>query len=147
MLVPLVLACAQPSPPSGARLAPGDHARALVHAGAERSYVLHVPPPASSAPLPLVLAFHGGGGNAPGFQRYAGLDALADRDGFLVAYPNGSNRRFAGRLLTWNGGVLRRFDGAERNGVDFALAIMADLRERSRSIARASTPPATRTGR
>jgi polyhydroxybutyrate depolymerase len=132
MLVPLVLACAQPSPPSGARLAPGDHARALAHAGAERSYVLHVPPPASSAPLPLVIAFHGGGGNAPGFQRYAGLDALADRDGFLVAYPNGSNRLFEGRLLTWNAGECCGFAAeTDVDDVGFALAVIEDVARHS----------------
>lgn len=128
MLAPLALACAQPSPPADARLAPGDHARALAHGGAARSYVLHVPPRASSAPLPLVLAFHGGGGNAPGLQRYAGLDALADRDGFLVAYPNGSSRLFSERLLTWNAGECCGF--AAEAGVDdvgFALAVIEDV--------------------
>ncbi len=101
-LVLLAAACAQPQGPPGARLAPGDHTLALAHGGADRSYVLHVPGVAASGPLPLVIAFHGGSGNAADFQRYAGLDALADRDGFLVAYPNGSGRLFSERLLTWN---------------------------------------------
>jgi len=128
LLAALTLACAQPNPPAGTLLAAGDHVRALAHGGAERSYVLHVPPPTSSDPLPLVLAFHGGGGNAPGFQRYAGLDALADRDGFLVAYPNGSNRVFEGRLLTWNAGECCGF--AAETGVDdvgFTLAVIDDV--------------------
>jgi polyhydroxybutyrate depolymerase len=79
-----------------------------------------------------VLAFHGGGGNASGFQRYAGLDALADRDGFLVAYPNGSNRLFEERLLTWNAGECCGF--AAEIGVDdvgFALAVIEDVAQHS----------------
>jgi virginiamycin B lyase len=36
-----------------------------------------------------VLAFHGGGGTATGMQASSGLSALADRRGFLVAYPQG----------------------------------------------------------
>lgn len=53
-----------------------------------RSYWLHVPVHYSAArEVPLVLAFHGGGGTSIGMERSVGLDAVADRDGFLVAYP------------------------------------------------------------
>jgi poly(3-hydroxybutyrate) depolymerase len=34
-----------------------------------------------------MLAFHGGGGTGLGMQRATGLSAVADRHGFLVAYP------------------------------------------------------------
>ena len=89
-----------------APLAPGDHSRPLHFKRLARSYILHLPPAAaSSAPLPLVIAFHGGGGNAKGFQQYAGLDAVADREGFAVVYPNGTGHPIVqGRLLTWNAG-------------------------------------------
>jgi polyhydroxybutyrate depolymerase len=73
--------------------------RALVVAGKERSYVLHLPQGAAPArPVPLVLVFHGGGGNADNAARMSGMDAKSDREGFIAAYPNGSGRRF----LTWN---------------------------------------------
>jgi len=85
-------------------LAPGDHALPLPYKRVARSYVLHLPPAArGEAALPLVIAFHGGGGNAKGFQEYAGLDAVADREGFAVVYPNGTGR-LAPRFLTWNAG-------------------------------------------
>ena len=55
-----------------------------------RSYWLHVPRSYSaSRVMPLVLAFHGGGGTALGMERASGLSAEADRRGFLVAYPQG----------------------------------------------------------
>lgn len=55
-----------------------------------RSYWLHVPRSYSaSGVMPLVLAFHGGGGTALGMERTSGLSAEADRRGFLVAYPQG----------------------------------------------------------
>lgn len=75
----------------------------LVHDGVTRSYVLHVPdhlPPGRHA---LVLVFHGGGGNAENAARMSGMSAIADREGFIVAYPNGSGR-LQNRLLTWNVG-------------------------------------------
>jgi polyhydroxybutyrate depolymerase len=109
-------------------LAPGDHARRLAHGARERSYVLHVPPAVDAAPRPLLLAFHGGGGNAPGFQRNAGLDRLADRDGWLVAYPNGTSRLFDARLLTWNaGGCCAYAQEANVDDVGFALAVIDDV--------------------
>jgi polyhydroxybutyrate depolymerase len=84
------------------------------------------------APLPVVLAFHGGGGNAEGFEAYAGLDTLADRAGFLVVYPDGTGplRR---RLLTWNAGpdccgYARTHDVDD---VGFAMAVLDDLARRT----------------
>ena len=127
----LALGCAGSASPD-APLAPGDHVRELAHDGRGRSYVLHVPPARAPGPRPLLLAFHGGGGNGPGFQRYAGLDPLADRDGWLVAYPNGTNRLFDGRLLTWNAGGCCGF--ASDHGVDdvgFALALIDDVARRA----------------
>src|SRR5688572_24750509 len=93
-VVAFALAAGFPSADVAARqqrstLARGDHTLSIEHGGRRRSYLLHVPA-AAGRPLPLVLAFHGGGGEAEGYKAYAGLDALADREGFIVAYPNGS---------------------------------------------------------
>jgi len=113
-------------------LAPGDHALPLPYKRVARSYVLHLPPAArGEAPLPLVIAFHGGGGNAKGFQEYAGLDGVADREGFAVAYPNGTGR-LAPRLLTWNAGRCCGY--ALDNKIDdvgFARRVIASVAERA----------------
>lgn len=67
---------------------PGDFTRVLVFDGRTRSYLLHVPPsPASSAFPPLVLAFHGVPSGPEQIRSITGFDALADREGFVVAYP------------------------------------------------------------
>jgi polyhydroxybutyrate depolymerase len=56
--------------------------------------LLHVPKRAK-APLPLVMAFHGAGGNGPGMADYSGLSDTADHYGFAVLYPTaGSSRHF-----------------------------------------------------
>ena len=71
-----------------AALGAGDHDRSLAVGGVTRTYLVHLPPRVGDrGPLPVVLAFHGGGGNGSGFKAYAGLDALADREGFVVVYP------------------------------------------------------------
>ncbi|MDB5968838.1 MAG: hypothetical protein JWQ90_1288 [Hydrocarboniphaga sp.] len=75
----------------------------LVHDGIERHYLLRVP--ADLRPdkgrVPLVLVLHGGGGNADNAETMTGFTAKASKEGFIVAYPEGSGR-LKGRLLTWN---------------------------------------------
>ena len=61
----------------------------------KRTYILHLPTHHDSSKLlPLVLAFHGGGGTGPGMARLTDFDELADREGFAVAYPNGIDRHW-----------------------------------------------------
>jgi polyhydroxybutyrate depolymerase len=87
-------------------------------------------PPASGA-LPVMIAYHGGGGDARGFRNYAGLDAIANREHFIVVYPNGTGR-LPDRLLTFNGGGCCGY--AEENRIDdvgFTLALLDDLANRT----------------
>lgn len=72
--------------------------------GRDRSYLLHLPPAHDGkSKLPLVIALHGGGGNADNAARMTGLSEKADAEGFAVVYPNGTGRS-EDKLLTWNAG-------------------------------------------
>jgi polyhydroxybutyrate depolymerase len=65
--------------------------------GRTRTYLVHVPRALDRAkPAPLVFVFHGAGCDATSLVRATGLDALADREGFVVVYPNavGPGRTF-----------------------------------------------------
>lgn len=111
-------------------LSAGNHTFKIQFGGRSREYIVHVPPGASTA-LPLLLAFHGGGGEAAGFQKYAGLDAVSDREKFLVVYPYGSGV-FPRRLLTWNAGECCSY--AMKNNIDdvgFAMAVLDDVIRRT----------------
>jgi polyhydroxybutyrate depolymerase len=83
-----------------------------------------------------VIAFHGGGGEAEGFKSYAGLDAVADREGFLVVYPNGTGP-LPRRFLTWNAGECCAY-AMDRSidDVGFAIAVIDDLARRTTVDAR-----------
>jgi polyhydroxybutyrate depolymerase len=123
--------CARQSPePPAATLRPGNHTIALRHAGRNRAYIVHVPPVMAGA-RPVLVAYHGGGGEAAGFQEYAGLDAVADREGFIVVYPFGSGV-LPRRLLTWNAGECCGY--AMTQGIDdvaFTVALLDDLSRRT----------------
>ncbi|GAB4450501.1 MAG: hypothetical protein OHK0041_12520 [Anaerolineales bacterium] len=118
-----LLACARNVPRPSA-----DAARTLLHNGIERTYLLHIPPSYDeSKPALLVIALHGGGGNAESQRRVSGFDQLADAQGFIVVYPNGTGR-FNDTLLTWNGGTCCGY--AAENQIDdvgFIRALIAEL--------------------
>ena len=72
--------------------------------GLERTYLIHVPLDYDGTnPVPLVLVFHGGGGNGKNAQEMTGFNDKADEEGFIVVYPQGMGR-FDNYLLTWNAG-------------------------------------------
>jgi poly(3-hydroxybutyrate) depolymerase len=56
-------------------------------AGASRTTTLHVPTSGLSKPA-LVFVLHGLGGDGPGMQSSTQMDKVADREKFVVAYPN-----------------------------------------------------------
>lgn len=93
---------------------PGDYTRDLT-AWPNRPYDLHVPSGFdASRPIPIVLALHGGGTNSENAAKLTCpngnlnsskcLNKLADREGFVVIYPNGTPRPLIKNMRTWNAG-------------------------------------------
>jgi polyhydroxybutyrate depolymerase len=77
------------------RLPPDDQQRTIRVNDVVRKYVLHVPESRTrDVPRPLVLVFHGGGGNAQNMPRFTGFDRVADTNGFIVAYPDSFNKHW-----------------------------------------------------
>lgn len=112
----------------------------LRHNGLERAYLVHVPASVDpSRPAPLVLAFHGGGGDAAlmADDRRYGLISKAEAAGFIVAFPNGYSKLPGGRFATWNAGNCCG-DARDRNidDVGFARAVVSQLRATHRIDAR-----------
>jgi len=109
---------------------PGDYDGSLAWAGRERTWLIHVPAAVKHhRPMPLVVALHGGGGRGEGLVAMSGLSDLAEQEGFLVVYPNGTNRLLNDHLLTWNAGDCC---GYERDaGVDDVgfIGAMLDMLE------------------
>jgi polyhydroxybutyrate depolymerase len=71
--------------------------------GFRRTYLVHVPPGyPSETPLPLVVVIHGAFDTADDMERKSGFSQIADREGFIVLYPNGMG--ILGFLQHWNAG-------------------------------------------
>lgn len=111
-------------------LAAGELTRVLTVGGLERSYLVHIPAELDlTRPAAVVLAFHGGGTNAQNMEEISGLNQKADKEGFIVVYPNGTGR--FKNVLTFNGGNCCGY--AMRNRVDdveFARRLLDDLATR-----------------
>ena len=104
---------------------------------ATRSYLLHVPASDSTnadslALHPLVVVLHGSSSNSEEIRQTTGMDSLSDANGFIVAYPQGSD---GGGLFPsdWNGGKC--CGEAERehvNDVGFISAVVTEISQNLR---------------
>ena len=95
--------------------------------GYERSYLVHLPPEAKmQGPLPILLHLHGGGGTAQSNMvlTFGRFNELADRDGFIVVYPNAVEKN-------WNDGRKSNLVKAWQENIDdvgFIAAIIDELK-------------------
>ncbi len=110
-------------------LGPGTH-KVLTHPrvnGFRRSYFVHVPPlRALATPRPVILALHGAFSTARSFERETGLSELADREGFLVIYPQGIG--LFDLLRHWNSGhCCGKARKMNLDDVDFVLGAVDDV--------------------
>ncbi|WP_168169237.1 PHB depolymerase family esterase [Thermococcus sp. 5-4] len=104
---------------------PGDVRGSILVDGLERTYIVHFPPNFSEDEhLPLLIALHGGGGTGFDMERLTrgGLNILADRERFVVVYPDGIERH-------WNDGRnLSRYRAQRENINDVAfISALIDL--------------------
>lgn len=86
--------------------------------GRERDYLLHVPPNYDpSKPMPLVVVLHGLGQDADKISNLSEMSAKADREGFIVAYPNGT--KWLGKVRSWDADNGVQLPGTDSNDVGF----------------------------
>lgn len=116
MVLLVAAGCADPEP-EGYTLRVGD---------VERHYQVHGA--TGERGRSAVIVLHGGGGSGSQVAEQTGFSALADREGFLAVYPDGSGRT---NLLTWNAGTCCAY--ARDRGIDdvgFIDALITTLRDR-----------------
>jgi polyhydroxybutyrate depolymerase len=89
--------------------------------GQPRTYLLHRPATVHASAA-LVVVLHGGVGSGRQAEQSYGWDALADRAGFLVAYPDGVRR-------TWNvgGGCCGPAGDTGTDDVGFVIAMTRQI--------------------
>ena len=88
--------------------------------GIEREYILHLPKNYGSELLPLVMVFHGGGGTAEQVMNHTKFSKLADKENFIVVYPNAIEKN-------WNDGRIGDKLPMDRDDVKFISALLDTL--------------------
>lgn len=84
----------------------GDYEFFLNHNGLERRYLVYVPSSyEKEIPMPLVFSIHGGGGTANGFKKGIDLDSNAEKNNYIIVYPDGTNEKTPDKRLSWNSGM------------------------------------------
>ena len=63
--------------------------RTIIHEGVEREYLVHIPDNLTED-SPIVFVIHGFTGSAKQIMEYSGMNEVADREGFMVIYPQGT---------------------------------------------------------
>lgn len=95
---------------------PNDAKRSIFIGGIKRTYIVYLPASYKEGQLyPLVFVLHGGTANAENAIRMSQMNLKADKENFIVVYPNGTGK-FEDKLLHWNDGSQR--SGQEENMVD-----------------------------
>lgn len=94
----------------------------LVHQDVKRKYIVYTPPSYTSQPnqnFPLVINYHGGGMTMREQMLYTQMNRTADRENFIVVYPQGIKQ-------DWNVN-LGKDDKEAIDDVGFTEAMLAKL--------------------
>jgi polyhydroxybutyrate depolymerase len=101
-----------------------DYSSSIFSGGLQRTYNVHISSSYDKAtPTPLVIVLHGGGGTGQGMTKLTNFNAIADRENFIVVYPDGLEKH-------WNDGRgVQRYRAQVQNvdDVGFISALIDHL--------------------
>jgi polyhydroxybutyrate depolymerase len=80
-----------------------DYSSSILSGGLQRTYNIHIGSSYDKTrPTPLLIVLHGGGGTGQGMTKLANFNAIADRENFIIVYPDGfENHWNDGRGVQW----------------------------------------------
>jgi polyhydroxybutyrate depolymerase len=105
-------------------LAPGETTSTVQVGGVARTFILHVPTSyTGKTAVPLVIDWHSLQGTGAGQEGISGYKALSDKEGFMIAWPNGIDG-------AWNIGPCCT-KSSTVDDLGFARAIVEDLKKRA----------------
>lgn len=96
----------------------------LMHGSIKRSYQIYIPDDLDEKNFsPMVIMFHGGFGSGKRISKRLGMNAVADKEKFIVVYPDGVDKH-------WNDGRGTMASGAD--DVSFIMAMIEQIKKEYR---------------
>lgn len=108
----------------------GDIDKTIKIDGVDRHYILHLPRSYDPAkPAPMIVALHGMSGNAKEFEGQTNLNAIADKEGYIIAYPDSTQWFGQKDWTTWDtdNGILP--PGKHASDPQFLRTIIEDTQK------------------
>mgnify|MGYP001232571113 CR=1 FL=1 len=111
----------------------GQASYSINHNGLKREYVMYIPPNIESREnLPVIFNFHGYQGQANNFFNWSGLVKIADQNGVILVYPQGSP--LDGGPSHWNAAPLNSsspsfVNKSNVNDLDFFLKLFDEVNQ------------------
>ena len=84
---------------------PGDQTIPISSDGMRRVFIVHLPPSNASQSLPVVINYHGYDNTAASMERYTNMGAEADKEHFIVVFPQGALDNANPPKPSWNAGI------------------------------------------
>ena len=100
----------------------GEH-RSIIHEGIEREYILHVPENLNNDSS-IVFVIHGYTGSAEGIAAYSGMNSIAEREGFIAVYPQGTTDSYGNAFFNVSYGFN---DESTINDVSFIRELVKSI--------------------
>ena len=117
------------STPEDSALIPGKlSAQSILHNGNEREYLVYVPASYNeTANHPLLLNFHGFGGNAKDYFEYeSDFRDVAELEGVILVYPQGS---LLSGFSVWNAAPFAEDNKTDSDDIGFIEVLLDDLQK------------------
>jgi len=83
----------------------GDSTITITSNGQRRSFIVHLPPSYGQQPQPVVFNYHGYDSTAAYMAKYTDFGAEADKENFIVVFPQGALDTANPPKPSWNAGI------------------------------------------
>src|SRR6202158_2595968 len=95
--------------------------------GRQRIAYLHVPANPAAKRYPLIIAYHGGAGNAEGYIQQSRIFDKGEQAGFMVVCPQATTLPGGGNHRVWNSGAEYALPSRHADDVAFTEALIREI--------------------
>ena len=122
-VIALLINCSDETDVLGTEILPGyTSTQKINHDGLERQYLIYIPNSYNGqSKLPLMINFHGFGGEVNDHLAYTDMRSLADSENFILIYPQGSE---LGGYSHWNAALNRGDNKSTVDDLGFVEALI-----------------------